>query len=519
MKVKSLLFALAAIIFSQYSVKAHNPTWTDGIACIIYSHCSSCHNQTGIAPFPLMTYDDVYQNRYSIAASVQAKKMPPFPASQDKMKYAHANTLTDHEIDEIVDWVNNFAPLGNASNIPTPPTYSSAYQITNPDFVGQIPTYTVTSNNDVYRMFVVPVNNASQQTIQSIEVFPGNREIVHHVLVFQDTSSIPKKLDQNDPLPGYSAFGGTGSPSSKLIFGYTPGQGAFKFAPGFGAVLLPNSYLVIQMHYPGGVSGKVDSTQVRLKYGASTLRNVTTIAALNHGSTLTNGPLFIPANTVKTFYNKINNNIDRTLTGIMPHMHLIGKSIKAYCVTPTNDTIHLINIPNWDFHWQYFYQFQKPILIPAGSTVYGEAIYDNTTNNLNNPNDPPQNVSLGEATTDEMFLIYMNLSNYMAGDTNIVIDTLSHFQHDLSCFQTTGIYEPNIINVNVYPNPTSGLIRLDGINTAYLATIYNTEGKLVFSKQCETDNLLDIQQLTKGIYYLQIKTNDHNVVYKKVIRQ
>lgn len=518
MKFKNLIIATTFLILLQNTVKAHNPTWTDGIACIIYSHCTSCHNQNGIAPFSLMTYNDVFQNRFSIAASVQAKSMPPYPANQNKRKYAHANTLSDHEIDEIVDWINNFAPLGDANNIPTPPTYSSSYQITSPDFVGQIPTYTVASNNDVYRMFVIPVNNSTQQTIQSIEVYPGNREIVHHALVFQDTSSLPFNLDQNDPLPGYSAFGGTGSSSSKLLTVYTPGQGAFNFAPGFGAAMLPNSYIIIQMHYPGGVSGQVDSTQVRIKYGPQNLRNVTTVAALNHGPTLTNGPLFIPANTVRTFNNRVNVTANRTLTGIMPHMHLIGKSIKAYCVTPNNDTIHLIDIPNWDFHWQYFYQFQKPILLPAGSIIHGEATYDNTPNNPYNPNSPPQDVSLGEGTEDEMFLIYMNLSNFIPSDTSTIIDTLSHYPHDSSCRLTPGIVDSTHLNVNLYPNPTSGLFKIEGINTTYSTIIYNSEGKIVFKGNHSQNEQLNINHLSKGIYYLQIKSKENEIIYKKLVR-
>jgi hypothetical protein len=273
------------------------------------------------------------------------------------------------------------------------------------------------------------------------------------------------------------------------------------------------------MHYPSGVSGQVDSTMVRLKYGSPSLRNVTTIAALNHGTTLTNGPLFIPANTVRTFNNQVNTAVNRTLTGIMPHMHLIGKSIKAYCVTPTNDTIPLIDIPEWDFHWQYFYQFQKPILLPAGSTIYGEATFDNTTNNPNNPSNPPKDVGLGEGTEDEMFLIYMNLSSYLPGDTNIVIDTSSHYPHDASCFKTTGINDYSRQNINFYPNPTSGIIKIEGINTSYIANIYNTEGKIVFTKTNDTNEPLNIQHLPNGMYYLQIKTNDKEVIYKKLVRQ
>ncbi|MFN9519521.1 MAG: T9SS type A sorting domain-containing protein [Bacteroidota bacterium] len=203
----------------------------------------------------------------------------------------------------------------------------------------------------------------------------------------------------------------------------------------------------------------------------------------------------------------------------MPHMHLIGKSIKAYCVTPSNDTIHLIDIPEWDFHWQYFYQFQKPILLPAGSVVYGEATYDNTTNNPNNPNNPPKDVGLGEGTEDEMFLIYTNLSSYLPGDTNIIIDTLSHYPHDASCFQTTGINTYNQSNVKIYPNPTSGVVQLEGFNSTYTTTVYTNEGKAVYTKTNEPNDPLNLQHLYKGVYYLQIKTKDNEVVYKKLILQ
>ena len=518
MKAKSVVFCAIFFVIMKFNAKAHNPTWTDGIACIIYSHCTSCHNQNGIAPFSLLTYNDVYLNRFSIAASVQARSMPPFPASQEKQRYAHANTLDQHEIDDIVDWVNNFAPLGDANNIPAPPTYSSGHQLQNPDFIGQIPAYTVNSNNDVYRVFVLPVNNSQQQTIQSIEVYPGNRQLVHHALVFQDTSSVPYNMDLSDPLPGYSAFGGTGSNSSKLLTVYTPGQGAFNFAPGFGATMLPNTYIIIQIHYPGGVSGQVDSTSVRIKYGPSNLRNVSTAAYLNHNTTLINGPLFILANTVDTFYAQVTNNINRTLTGIMPHMHLIGTSIQAYFVTPANDTVHLIDIPRWDFHWQYFYQFQKPILIPAGSIVYGRAIYDNTSNNPYNPNNPPVDVTRGEGTEDEMFLIYMNLSAYQQGDTNIVIDTSSHYGHVVSCFQASHLNSVNSLNIDIFPTPTTGIINVIGTAEKYCATIYNNEGKHVMTKNCDAQIPLDVQELPAGVFYLQIKSGE-KVVFKKIIRQ
>ena len=501
------------------NIKAQSPTWTDGIACIVYSHCTSCHNNNGIAPFSLTTYDDVYTHRFSIASAVQNKHMPPFPASQEKQKYANVNILSAEEIQTLTDWINNSAPIGNSGNIPIPPTYSANYQLANPDIVKQIPTYTVNTTDDLYRCFVLPLNNNVEQFIKSIEIVPGNRDIVHHVLIFQDTSSTPLELDNADPLPGYTAFGATGSSTSRLIWGYTPGQGVFNYPPGFGAAVLPDSYLILQIHYPGGISNQVDSTQIRIKYGSNILRNVLTISALNHVTSLTNGPLFIPADSVKTFYSKVNVPINRTLTGIMPHMHLIGTKIKAFCVKPDNDTIHLVDIPEWDFHWQGFYQFQKPILLPAGSVVYGEATYDNTTNNPNNPNNPTQDVSHGEGTADEMMLIYFNLSAYQAGDTTIIIDTASHFAHDSSCFQTSEITTTDLLEeINIYPIPAKDLITISGIHESYGVILYNYAGEKVYYKNnCSGLIVLSKLMLPSGIYYMQLNTERGYTAYKKVL--
>lgn len=511
--IKSALLVL--FVFNFHNTKAHTPTWTDGIACIIYSHCTSCHNPKGIAPFSLTRYEDVFANRFSIAASVQAGSMPPFPPSQKNRKYAHANTLTAHEKQEIQDWVNNFAPLGDANNIPAPPVYNSNFQMNEPDLVLQIPNYTVNTTNDLYRVFVLPLNNTEQRFIKQIEVVPGNRNIVHHALVFQDTSSLPLQLDMNDPLPGYSAFGSTGSSSSKLITGYTPGQGLFEYPPGFGAAVLPRSYLCIQIHYPGGVSNKIDSTQIRLKFGSSTLRNITTVAALNHTASLLNGPLFIPANTVKTFYSKIRVTTNRTVTGVMPHMHLLGKNIKSFAVTPGGDTIHLVDIPEWDFHWQGFYTFQKPVLIPAGSELFGEATYDNTSNNIHNPNSPPRDVRQGEGTDDEMMLIYFNLAAYAPGDTTVIVDTSSHFAHYNNCDQNNSNVNTN--DISIYPNPNKGQFTIKGISGTFDIILYAVNGQQVYErKKLFGNSTLTVQTLAAGTYFMEIIT-ENNIRHYKIL--
>lgn len=430
--MKSFALALASAVLpfaGRAQSTAHTPTWTDGIACIVYSHCTNCHNPGGIAPFSLLTYNDVFQNRQSIGASVAAFSMPPFPPAEQPKTFAHANTLTAHERAELVDWVSNFAPLGDANAIPPIPSFSSGPGLSQPDVQLRVPNYTVNTTQDLYRVFVLPLNNPTDKYIQSIEVVPSNRSIVHHALIFQDTSALPLQLDANDPGPGYTAFGGTGSSTSTLITGYVPGQGVFEFPSGFGSKVIANSNLLVQIHYPGYVSNQVDSTEIRIKYANGTVRNVTTSPVLNHVQNLVNGPLVIPANQVKTFKAVRTVPMNLTLTALMPHMHLLGKSFKAGLVH-NGDSTQLVHIPEWDFHWQGFYTFKSPIFLPQGSSVWAEVTYDNTTANLNNPHSPPQTVTAGEGTGDEMLLLYMNLSAYSPGDTLLNFDPSLHWEHD-----------------------------------------------------------------------------------------
>jgi hypothetical protein len=219
-----------------------------------------------------------------------------------------------------------------------------------------------------------------------------------------------------------------------------------------GIRLNANANIIIQVHYPGGTFAQVDSTQVRFTYSSGSVRQVYLDPVLNHSTSLTNGPLFIPADSIKTFYAQESASIDATVISVAPHMHLIGHKIHSYAVDPNGDTIPFISIPDWDFHWQGFYNYQMPLHIPQGSTLYAEATYDNTSANPHNPNNPPQNVSAGEATDDEMMIIYFAYLYYQPGDENIVIDSsilASAPETFPSVVQTPQLYAP-------YPVPANG---------------------------------------------------------------
>ncbi len=517
-----LLAALAASV----SVQAQTPDWSTSIAPILYNNCVSCHRTGGIAPFELVSYQNAVTYGSAISSAVQARRMPPWPPDPTYKRLAHERLLKQDEIDKIVNWVNGGKPQGDPTLAPPPPVFNSTGDLPGtPDLVAQIPHYTSTAmNGDVYRCFVVPSGFSVDKYISAFEAIPGNRSIVHHVLVYADTTGACASLDAADPGPGYTSFGGVGTNAAILLGGWVPGTSPLKYPAGFGVRLPKNADIIIQIHYPSGSQGMQDSTKINFFFStASNVRSVFIDPALNHDVALQNGPLFIPANQTKTFTAKFDvpNFLNASVLGVAPHMHMIGRSISCFGITPSNDTQKFIRINDWNFHWQGFYMFPRIQKVVGGTKLYANAFYDNTANNIWNPSNPPQNVSLGEATTDEMLLVYFIYSLYQPGDENIVIDSNAITSVPATYYRGQQLLE-------VYPNPASQQLTVK----TYLEEASNgsidlisLDGRLIQSLVSPQKlsagyhaKIFNIESLPPGVYQLRFRTSERIITQKVVVR-
>ena len=125
------------------------------------------------------------------------------------------------------------------------------------------------------------------------------------------------------------------------------------------------------MHYPEGSFGQIDSTKVRFYFYPQSIviREITTEFVINEG--LFGVPFILPPNQITQITGTFGPTTqDYSFMSVFPHMHLLGKDLDCIAVTPTNDTINLIKINNWDFEWQGFYFYKAFIKIPAGSMIY-----------------------------------------------------------------------------------------------------------------------------------------------------
>lgn len=388
-------------------------TWSDDVAKIIYGNCTSCHRPGGIAPFSLTTYDEVSSMAAWIGQTIEQGDMPPWTPEPGYTNFVHERVLPDSDIQTFQNWVDAGTPSGDLRFAPPVPSYPSGSLLGTPDLSLSIGNYTVTSDGDVYRNFVLPSGLAQANYANAIEVVPGNASIVHHVLVFIDSTN-------NTVNPG--SVGGTGSAASQFIYSWTPGAGPYFTPVGTGFRLAANTRVILQIHYGPGSLGQIDNTQINFKLSPTPQRKIYANALLNN-TNMTNGPLVIPNDQIRTFNQQLTINGNWTAFYVFPHMHMLGKSIRSWANLPvSNDTIRFINIPNWDFHWQGNYVFPNAVLIPSGTTLKSEAVYDNTSSNPNNPSSPPQTVTLGEGTYDEMMLVFFAYLPYQANDQYLIID-------------------------------------------------------------------------------------------------
>ena len=497
---------------------AQTTTWAEHVAPILYNNCTKCHNPDGAGHFSLMTFSEAFMTRYNIQYMVTAGKMPPWPPDTTFSRFAHERTLKASEVQTINDWVNGGALSGDLGTAPTPPVYASGPQMGAYDLELTMPTYTVNAVNDLYRCFVIPSGLLTQKMITALEVIPGNRNIVHHVLVYQDTTYGAYQLDQADQEPGYTSFGGIGVSGAKLIAGWVPGSGPNILPNGFGVRLAPNADVVMQIHYPSGTFNETDSTKIIFRFAPSVtgIRSVGNAPILNHQTNLQGGPLFIPADSIRTFKEAYQlPGVNVSLISVAPHMHLIGRNIVSYAVSPAQDTIPFIRINNWDFQWQGGYNFKKVMKIPASSWLYAEALYDNTANNPFNPSDPPIDVSLGESTTDEMMLVYFQYLLYHSGDENILIDS-----SDIATGTEAFDFSDKIKSLqlyDLYPNPSRTDIAADFYlpkTTDVAIKITDMQGKTLFTQNEKTivagitTRKFDISSLPAGVYSLSVNTGN-----------
>jgi hypothetical protein len=402
------LSASTAPVTSEPAGSATTPTFAKDVAPILYRNCTTCHRPGEIAPMSLLTYADARPYAKAIRDEVTEGHMPPWHADAPAGTFENERRLTDAEKSTLLAWVAGGAPKGNAKDLPPAPEYPEGWTIGKPDVILEMQEdYRIPATGTVnYEYFYIPTNFTEAKYVQAVEVRPGNRSVVHHVLVQYMVKPDMTRTPVLRPNPAWQRLPrpalGDRAPKreegvpSRLIGTYAPGTNPQVFRAGTALRLEPGGILELQMHYTPNGKPTTDRTKVGLIFSKDPApREV-------RPSAFFNATLVLPAGSPDTAVpGEVEFLQDTIVYGLFPHTHLRGKAWDYKLILPDGTTRQILSVPHYDFNWQTYYLFKEPLQIPKGAKIVSTAWYDNSPGNKNNPNSKAD-VKWGDQTWEEM---------------------------------------------------------------------------------------------------------------------
>jgi Copper type II ascorbate-dependent monooxygenase, C-terminal domain len=387
---------------------ASAPTFSKDVAPILYKNCATCHRPDEPAPMSLLTYKDARPWAKSIRQYVSSGLMPPWHATQPHGVFLNDRRLSEADKNTLISWVDAGAPEGNPSDLPPMPKFVDGWQIGKPDLVLTMskPFHVPAKGTIDYQFFPVATHFTEDKWVQAMEIRPGVRSVVHHVIVYmKEPQGTPMVSGFKPVLPvmpaRYRQNGGAEEKQQQqgpgvFLAGTAPGAPPMVFQPGKAIRIPAGSTLIFQMHYTANGKEAEDQTSLGLIFAKEPPeREIHASAFLN--------PLFtLPAGSSDTAVDSaIEFTEDSHITSLIPHTHLRGKSWEYRLIYPDGHSQVVLDVPHYDFNWQTWYTFAKPLAVPKGSRLEATAHYDNSVNNPSNP-DPKVDVHWGDQTWNEM---------------------------------------------------------------------------------------------------------------------
>lgn len=365
-------------------------TYAKEVSRILQARCQECHRPGEVGPMSLLTHQDAKDWSGAIREAVLEERMPPWHADPRFGGFENDRRLSRDEADTLLAWVDQGCPKGDDADLPAPKAFVEGWTIGQPDKVFQLAEeFDVPASGVIdYQQFVVDPGFEEDVWIERAEARPGNRAVVHHILVYIQAKGKPR----------FAADGAT-----SVLVGWAPGDMPLRFPPGLAKRIPAGSKLVFEVHYtPNGVRQKDRSSVGVIFASQPPQREVEMNILANMSLKIPAGAADHQAELEYTFRD------DAEILSFMPHMHLRGLRARYTLTRPDGVAETLLFVPDYDFNWQSGYRFRTPIQAPKGSKLIWSAAWDNSADNPRNP-DPGKDVGWGLQTWDEMQNGWMEL--------------------------------------------------------------------------------------------------------------
>jgi mono/diheme cytochrome c family protein len=390
---------VVALLLPVAAHAADAPTYTKDVARIFQAHCTQCHHDGAGTPMSLTTYENVRPWAKSIRQRVAAREMPPWHLDKTVgiRKYKNDISLSDDQIATITSWVDGGAVMGNPADMPPLQTFApeDVWHIGKPDVIVKMDrVHTMYAQGpDWWIDYFANVPITEDRWIKAMEVRPGNRRIVHHVVTYAIEPDAPP-----------------GTPESGVqLFESAVGKYGDTFADNTGRLLKKGTRLRFDMHYFAVGEEQQDQTEIAFVFypkGFTPKYEVRPISFRN----IPNDELEIPPNSIVRHDGYFRLTRPARIDAFQPHMHMRGKAMTLEAINLDNTVTVLSSVDHFDFNWHVGYLYADDVapLLPAGTVLHIIGIHDNTSANKRNP-DPNMWVGFGERSVDDMLQAWINV--------------------------------------------------------------------------------------------------------------
>jgi len=427
------------------AVPASGPTFAKDVAPIMFAKCANCHRPGEVAPMSLLSYSDARPWAKAIKAKVMAREMPPWGANPHlTLPMRNDVSLSDQEIQVMAAWADAGAPRGNDADLPPAPTFTEGWTYgREPDYILEMPVeFDIPAEGELgVQTFFSKIPFTEDKFAEVLEMRPSNRAVVHHSGVFvvdipEGSQIVDGRLVGPDGKPfmertesGLPKTETGALPGASKLLSWVPGRGLDVHRANVGKRIPAGKYLNWQIHY--NPTGKPEKDRSRLGIWFNKVPVTHELLIRQAGDPMATDKKGLSlyraegkeveykADTASTRRSRTTPNIPPyveswsligitavtepiTLYAMSPHMHLRGKSLRWIIVYPDGREQTILDVPKFDFNWQFNYELKEPLRIPAGSKILGIGVYDNSVKNRWNPA-PHLPVYWSEQSWDEMY--------------------------------------------------------------------------------------------------------------------
>jgi len=402
MKTLLGLIIATALLVSASKVYSNEPTYVDDVASIINNNCVVCHREGGIGPMQFENYEQVRPWSPLIQLKVANREMPPYAYDEGiGIQELHGDwRLSQADIDTIVEWVNTGSEYGDTDVVVQPPSLPDPDQWNFYEDFGE-PTLVIPSTpidipatgNDLWHKHNVASGLTEDRCIKAIQVKPRGeaKSVVHHA-----NSTVTLEGERYGMLTEY-AMG---------KWGEIVPEGVCRTIPA-------NAEIAWDIHmFPGGLGAIAPGTIIKDNvveiglwlYSPEESQELAYEQDLKLYRISDQADIVIPPNGYHMTHGFHSFDHPVRIDSWQPHGHLRMNAASFEIFYPdTGRTEQISQVSNWSATWHHSHLYDPDYapLLPTGAVLVLKQWYDNTANNLNNP-DPDMWVVGGSRTGDEM---------------------------------------------------------------------------------------------------------------------